>query len=81
VKKLLVVMSFACLFANPAAAITCEQVRGYVQTYGLKAVMDYVKNNGIPAEEVARGRACLRRDAGRRRMQLGRLADRALQTN
>ena len=72
--RILAVVSLACLFTHPAAAITCEQVRGYVQAYGMQAVMAYVKSAGISAEEVQRGRACLRRDAGRHRKQFGRLS-------
>jgi len=70
--KVVAVASLVCLLSHPAGAITCEQVRGYVQTYGITAVMAYVKNAGISAEEVERGRACLRRDANRHRRQAGR---------
>jgi hypothetical protein len=80
--KLLAVVGLVSLLSQPAGAITCEQVRGYVQTYGIAAVMDYVKKAGISEEEVQRGRACLRRDIRGHRRQLGsRFSNRGWQSN
>ena len=79
--RVFAVVSLACLFTHPAGAITCEQVRGYVHTYGLTAVMAYVKSAGISAEEVERGRAYLRRDTGRHRKQIGKLSSSGWESN
>ncbi len=79
--KVFAAMSLMCLLGQPASAITCEQVRGYVQTYGLSAVMAYVRSAGISAEEVERGRACLRREASGHRRHIGRLSSRGWQSN
>lgn len=77
--RVFAVVSLVCLLGQPAAAITCEQVRGYIQTYGITAVMAYVRSAGISAEDVQRGRACLRRD--RHRRQLGRLSNSGWRSN
>lgn len=59
--RVLAILGFISVLSQPAAALTCEEVRGYVQTYGASAVMVYVKSIGATSEQIARGRACLRR--------------------
>jgi hypothetical protein len=54
----LAVVGLAC---QPAAAITCEQVRHYVDTYGASVVLAYAKKVGATPQQIREGRACLRR--------------------
>jgi hypothetical protein len=51
-------VAFAC---QPAAAITCEQVRHYVETYGAASVLAYARKAGATPQQIRAGRACLRR--------------------
>jgi hypothetical protein len=52
------VIAFAC---QPAAAVTCEQVRQYVETYGAAVVLAYAKKVGATPQQIREGRSCLRR--------------------
>lgn len=61
--RLLAILGFVCLAIQPAAAITCEEVRTYVQTYGASAVLIYAKKIGATPAQIREGRACLRRAA------------------
>jgi hypothetical protein len=58
--RVLAILGFISVLSQPAAALTCEQVRGYVETYGMSAVIVYVKSIGATPEQIAQGRACLR---------------------
>ena len=49
--------------SQPAAAITCKEVRSYVATYGASAVLIYAKKIGATPAQIREGRACLRRAA------------------
>lgn len=59
--RCLAVLGFVCLVAEPAAAMSCDQVRYYVDTYGASAVIAYAKKIGASSSQIREGRACLRR--------------------
>jgi hypothetical protein len=59
--RIFAILGFILVMSQSAAAITCEEVRNYVQTYGASAVLIYVKSIGATPEQIAQGRACLRR--------------------
>jgi hypothetical protein len=61
--KLFAVLGFACLACQPAAALSCDEVRTYVQTYGASVVLIYAKKNGATPQQIREGRACLRESA------------------
>jgi hypothetical protein len=58
--RLFAILGFACLACQPAAAISCDEVRTYVQTYGASVVLAYVKRIGATPQQIREGRACLR---------------------
>jgi hypothetical protein len=59
--KFLVILGFACMLCQPASALSCEEVRGYVQTYGAAAVLAYGKSIGASPQQIRAGRSCLHR--------------------
>ena len=63
--RLFMILVFACLLSRPAVAISCDEVRGYVRTYGASAVLSYVKRIGATPQQIREGRACMRRDGQR----------------
>jgi hypothetical protein len=61
--KCLAIAGLLLLACRPAAAITCDDVRTYVKTYGVVAVLAYVKRIGATPAQIREGRACLRHNA------------------
>jgi hypothetical protein len=76
--RFLAILGFACLLCQPAAALSCEEVRGYVQTYGAAAVLAYGKRLGMSPQQIRAGRACLYRGwrSGFRRSASREMAER-----
>jgi hypothetical protein len=64
-----------CLSSRPAAAMTCEEVRGFVQTYGVSLVLAYAKSTGATPLEIRRGRACLHEGQSGHRKHIGRTSN------
>jgi hypothetical protein len=67
--RTLVAFGIATLACKPAAAITCEQVRHYVETYGAAVVLAYARKAGATPRQIREGRACLRRVVKREEAQ------------
>jgi hypothetical protein len=61
--KVLAVLVVLGLSSQAASAITCDQVRNYVGTYGASAALAYAKKIGVTAEQIRAARSCLRRAA------------------
>jgi hypothetical protein len=59
--KTVVVLGIVAFACQPASAITCEQVRHYVEAYGAAAVLAFAKKAGATPQQIRDGRACLRR--------------------
>jgi hypothetical protein len=65
--RLLALLGLLSLMSWPAAAITCDEVRGYVRTYGAPAVLAYVHQLGATPAQIRQGRSCLKSGFSRRR--------------
>lgn len=81
VMKVFVIVGLVCLVSRPAAALTCDEVRSYVQMYGASAVLAYAKNAGATPQQIRRGKACLARDNGGARKRFGRVSSGSLAAN
>lgn len=79
--RAILIVGLVSLSSWPAGALTCDEVRGYVQIYGASAVLAYAKNAGATPEQIRRGKACLARDARGVRKRLGRLSSRGFEAN
>ena len=81
VARVFVIVGLVCLLSRPAAAISCEEVRGFVEKYGASLVLAYAKSTGATPQEIRRGRACLdRRHAGLKR-RIGRISNGGWESN
>jgi hypothetical protein len=69
--KTIVALGFVALACQPATAITCEEVRHYVETYGAAMVLTYAKKVGATPQQIREGRACLRYTAKREQARTG----------
>lgn len=58
--KAFALAGLVCMLSQPASAITCEDVRYYVETYGTAATLAYAKKMGVTAEQIRDARICLR---------------------
>jgi recombinational DNA repair protein RecR len=59
--KVLATITMLCVLSQPATAVTCDQVRSYVGTYGVAAALSYAKKIGATAEQIRDARSCLLR--------------------
>lgn len=73
--KTFVTLGLFAIACQPAAAVTCDQVRHYVEAYGAMAVLAYAKKSGATPQQIREGRACLRRIANREDARTGAWAD------
>lgn len=72
--KAFVILGLLCLLSRPAGAMSCDEVRSYVQMYGASAVLAYAQRVGVTSEEIRQGRACLGRAHAGQRRRFGRAA-------
>jgi hypothetical protein len=61
VMKAFAIFGMVCMLSQPATAVTCDQVRSYVGTYGVAAALSYAKKIGATAEQIRDARSCLLR--------------------
>ena len=79
--RVFVILGLVCLLSRPASAMTCEEVRGFVQTYGVSLVLAYAKSTGATPQEIRRGRACLHEAHSGHRKRIGRVLNGGWESN